>query len=261
MKINKLSNFTLKIIGMLTMVIDHVGYFLFPHILVLRIIGRISFPIFAFLCAESMHYSSNKFRYITTLLSLDIIISLVIYLATGVNHGTVFSCLGLSALIIYLLQNKNNWIKALSILPIAYVIIASLKFTPVTMQYSLYGVILIIGFYFIRVILSYFQKQAFGLDENNNTFNFKFYHALSCSLFLLTICLLTFNFSDFFNTYLSKGNMDYSIQSNAFLACPFILLYSGTKGYSKKWFKPFSYLFYPGHVLIILLIQIIMQMI
>lgn len=243
------------------MVIDHVGYFLFPNILVLRIIGRISFPIFAFLCAESMHYSSNKFRYITTLLSLDIIISLVIYFATSVNHGTVFSCLGLSALIIYLLQNKKPWVKCLSLLPLAYVILASLKFTPITMQYGLYGVLLIFGFYAIRVLLTTFQKKSFGLDETNDTFNFNFYYALTCSLFLLTFSLLTYNFSNIFDTYLSKGNMSYTIQSNAFLACPFILLYSGKKGYSSKWFKPFSYLFYPGHVLIILLIKIIMQMI
>lgn len=42
----------LKIIAAITMTIDHIGAILFPHILILRIIGRIAFPIFAFMIAE-----------------------------------------------------------------------------------------------------------------------------------------------------------------------------------------------------------------
>lgn len=39
----------LKILALITMLIDHIGYYLFPEILVLRLIGRIAFPIFLFL--------------------------------------------------------------------------------------------------------------------------------------------------------------------------------------------------------------------
>ena len=39
----------LKILALITMLIDHIGYYLFPEILVLRLIGRIAFPTFLFL--------------------------------------------------------------------------------------------------------------------------------------------------------------------------------------------------------------------
>ena len=39
----------LKILALITMLIDHIGYYLFPEALVLRLIGRIAFPIFLFL--------------------------------------------------------------------------------------------------------------------------------------------------------------------------------------------------------------------
>ena len=42
----------LKIIGCVTMVIDHLGVLFFPWV-ELRIIGRIAFPIFCFLIAQA----------------------------------------------------------------------------------------------------------------------------------------------------------------------------------------------------------------
>ena len=39
--------FTLKMIAIVAMLIDHIGAVLFPQIEILRIIGRIAFPIFA----------------------------------------------------------------------------------------------------------------------------------------------------------------------------------------------------------------------
>lgn len=50
----------LKIIGMIAMTIDHIGYFLFPQIEAFRIIGRIAYPIFAYMIAEGCRYTRNK---------------------------------------------------------------------------------------------------------------------------------------------------------------------------------------------------------
>lgn len=41
----------LKIIALITMTLDHVGVQLFPECQMLRIIGRIAFPIFAYMIA------------------------------------------------------------------------------------------------------------------------------------------------------------------------------------------------------------------
>ena len=58
-----LSGNGLKLVAALTMLIDHVGMLLFPQVLLLRIIGRLAFPIYAFMIAEGCRYTKNKLRY------------------------------------------------------------------------------------------------------------------------------------------------------------------------------------------------------
>lgn len=64
---------TIKWIGILTMLLDHIGYFLFPGILWLRIIGRIAFPCFLYGIIEGTERTSNYPRYIFQLLLLGVI--------------------------------------------------------------------------------------------------------------------------------------------------------------------------------------------
>ena len=58
-----LSGNALKIIAAITMLIDHIGVILLPQITLFRVIGRISFPIFAFMIAEGCAHTKNKLRY------------------------------------------------------------------------------------------------------------------------------------------------------------------------------------------------------
>lgn len=62
-----MSQSTLKIIAMLTMLIDHIGAVLFPEIALFRIIGRIAFPIFAYIVADGCKYTKNKPKYLLRL--------------------------------------------------------------------------------------------------------------------------------------------------------------------------------------------------
>lgn len=58
-----LTGYHLKLIALITMLIDHIGAVLFPQIALLRIIGRVSFPLYAFLAAEGCRYSRDRGRY------------------------------------------------------------------------------------------------------------------------------------------------------------------------------------------------------
>ena len=49
------------------MLIDHIGYLLLPDLLVLRLVGRLSFPIFAFLAADSYGHTRSLGRYLLRL--------------------------------------------------------------------------------------------------------------------------------------------------------------------------------------------------
>lgn len=53
----------LKWIAVITMLIDHIGLVFFPEYEILRLIGRISFPIFAFLLCEGYKHTSNIWKY------------------------------------------------------------------------------------------------------------------------------------------------------------------------------------------------------
>lgn len=64
-----MSGAALKLLALLTMTIDHVGYLFFPDQLWLRLVGRLAFPIFAFSAAQGARYTHNRRRYLLRLLA------------------------------------------------------------------------------------------------------------------------------------------------------------------------------------------------
>jgi hypothetical protein len=53
----------LKFIAVLSMVVDHVGYAIYPDYHVLRVIGRIAFPLFAFSVGSGVHRTTDLNKY------------------------------------------------------------------------------------------------------------------------------------------------------------------------------------------------------
>ena len=72
-KLKFINNSNLKLIAALLMVIDHVGAVFFPTIHILRYLGRLSFPIFAFCISEGFYYTKSKTKYLLKLLIFAII--------------------------------------------------------------------------------------------------------------------------------------------------------------------------------------------
>ncbi|MDD3393647.1 MAG: TraX family protein [Anaerotignum sp.] len=60
------------------MVIDHIGAIFFPSQIIFRLIGRLSFPLFAYGIAQGVTYTSNFWRYMFRIL-LAAVISQPIY--------------------------------------------------------------------------------------------------------------------------------------------------------------------------------------
>lgn len=67
----------LKLIAVLSMTVDHVGVLLFPKIELLRILGRLSFPIFAFSIYEGAKYTRQPWRYLLRMAGLGLACLLV----------------------------------------------------------------------------------------------------------------------------------------------------------------------------------------
>ena len=252
--IQKLDSFHLKIIAMLTMLIDHIGAFLSPNLIILRIIGRISFILYAFLLVEAMRYSKHKIRYIIILFSFEIVLSLIEYLFTFEYNSTIFSLLALSSLTIYLLDSPKKTIKLLAIFPILYVIFATFNFTFFKVEYGIYGLIVILGFYFIRKSLEmYLFSNDIKYEDCDDNLKKMFHNSflIGASLVVLTTSMLSFLLSNYLKDLFPNNYFNYQGQSQAILAIPFILLYSGKRGFDNKYFRLFTYSFYPIHILIL----------
>lgn len=131
---------TLKLIAILTMLIDHTGYLLFPDQIAWRLIGRLSFPIFAFLVARGSRLTRSQPRYLLRMLTYGLISQLPY--SYFVPHGlNIFFTLAAGIALIFFISRQNLAIKLL-VLPI----LASTWV--VDYSYGLYGLLLILAFHF-----------------------------------------------------------------------------------------------------------------
>ena len=103
-----LSGSALKVIAMISMVIDHIALYLMEHGTVLyetmRCVGRIAFPVFAFLIAEGFIHTRSRYRYFFTLLGFAVISEIPWYLLNGADgtHNVMFTlALGVASLMVF----------------------------------------------------------------------------------------------------------------------------------------------------------------
>lgn len=109
----------LKLIACLSMLIDHIGYVLFPEAQLFRIIGRIAMPIFAFFIGEGCIHTRDRKKYFLRLFILALICQAV-YIAESIITGSgmgfylnilfTFSC-SIILCSVFLRLNKDNCFK------------------------------------------------------------------------------------------------------------------------------------------------------
>ena len=264
-----LSTFWLKIIGMFSMIIDHIGVFYerdYMHIpsynvdiqIALRGIGRLSFIIFAFLTVEGVLHSRKPLLYLSKLLALSLIVDLSYLIISREYIGNPITTLFIGGLIVYLLNKKEWYYKLLSLLPIAYTLLITFEVIPLRMDYALYGVITIVLFYFSKLISNFVLKivsSNYGLDENTfmNSPLKKTLDGAVLSILFISYSLIVYFVNPIWNGTPIFSDMMY-IQIYSIFALIPIILYNGKRGYDKPWFKYGCYAFYPIHIIIIYLI-------
>lgn len=95
---------TLKILALLAMTLDHIGYFLLPEVESLRIVGRLAYPIFAYLLVEGCEHTRNKQRYFGSVLGVGVLCSVVSYVVDGSLYQSIMITFALAILMIYTLK-------------------------------------------------------------------------------------------------------------------------------------------------------------
>ena len=94
----------LKIIALISMTVDHIGSILFPELIILRIVGRLAFPVFAYSIAEGCRYTQNRAKYFLRMFLLGILCQIVYYVTEKSLNMCILITFSLSVIHIYALD-------------------------------------------------------------------------------------------------------------------------------------------------------------
>ncbi len=209
----------LKWIAVATMTVDHVGAIFYPNYEVLRIIGRISFPLFSYLAALGVESIRNVKKYFVRLLLFGFVSQVPFSLAIGsgfFDHLNIFFTLSFGVLFIVCLEKKSSWF----VLPI---LVSFLNF-----DYSVYGILLIGSMHILR------KNRETGIAAVV-LLNLLFLFEWSLEIFSLLALpiILLYNSGNLMKNKKSKGEAAYP-----------------------AWRKYFFYVYYPLHLALFYLIKL-----
>ncbi len=213
-----LSGSALKVIAMISMVIDHVALYLMDDSTVLyetmRCIGRIAFPVFAFLIAVGFIHTRSRYRYFFTLLGFAVISEMPWYLLNGTDgtHNVMFTlALGVATLMVL-----ENLLQRSLVLGFLWTLgMAGLAFW-LGVDYEWGGILVIVIFYLFNVYGHSFQYSR-GMQ------------------FFCTFVLM----------------MHYGV-IGAIMACMILYLYNRKRGFVQGSIAKYGfYAFYPIHLIVL----------
>ena len=232
-----LSASTLKIIACILMVIDHVGVILLPEVEILRVIGRLSYPIFAYFLAEGCRYTRNKVKRFLLVFGLAVICETATVVVMGAPEGGILMNFCLSILLVYQVQAIKKAMAQRKSVKVA--LLLALFLVSVTAVYGFVEFVLYVDYGFWGVLIPVWtvlpdykegEAPAFLEKLSNRPVKLAFF-----SFGLLLLCI-------------SRGLLS-NIQSFSLLALPLLALYNGQPG--RKGLKYGFYIFYPAHLVVL----------
>ena len=217
----------LKIVALLAMTCDHVGKQLLPRFEILQILGRLAFPIFAYMIAEGCLHTKSKKKYLMSMVGLALVCQIAYFFAMGSLYQCVLVTFSLSISLIYLIDSARKkrtmagyLMLFLGIMAVAIICIILpwvLIGTDFVIDYGMIGVLLPVGIY-----LGKSRKEKLVI----------------MAVFLILL-----------------GMKMGGIQWYGLLAASFLVMYNGKRGKMKM--KHLFYIYYPLHLLGIYLIGLV----
>lgn len=235
-----LSSLTLHILAMLFMLSDHMWATVVVGNDWMTCIGRLAFPIFAFMIVEGYHYTHNFKKYLLRLLVLAVISEIPFNLMV---NGTVF----------YPYHQNVIWTFLLGLLTIRLIekileldnlLLRALAATVTAISSFLLGMVSIVDFYGFGIL----TILVFYLFRGDKWW---------CRLGqLVGLCWINFELMGglVYPFTLFGHSFEFAQQGFAVFSLIFIWLYKGRQGAHNKAIQYAFYLFYPAHMLILSLI-------
>ncbi len=218
-----MTTFQIKLCAFLFMLIDHVGLFFFPQSFYFRMIGRLSFPLFAWLIANGARHTKNRKKYLIRLVAFGIASQVPFVWAlrqAGVTTigFNIFFTLSIGLAVIIVIQKTKNIFFGM----IAFLLACSIS-TVFSVDYGWFGI--------ATIILSYVFFTSFWLLLIAQSLLFVSFSSIG---------LLTHNAVDIVTVV---GLFSFLI----------IYFYNKKKGSAKQWLL---YLIYPIHFIILGLVKL-----
>ena len=233
-----MSSFVLKLIAAVTMFIDHAGLLLFPDLEIMRIIGRLAFPIYAYCIAEGFRYTKNRKLYFLRVFILGLICQIVY---TVVDRLLYLGILIVFSLSILLMACADSFKQALRGQPSAVgqhlARLLHVESIPTANERVITGCLLGAGI-FASLLLCLTVDVDYGFFGILLPVFTSVFEDRPRRLVMFTATLLALSID------LTSGGFIY--QFWCLLAVPLLAMYNGKPG--KYRMKYFFYIFYPAHL-------------
>ena len=230
----EVSSAFLHLLAMVLMLCDHLWGTIVPGNDWLTCIGRVAFPIFAFMLVEGYFRTGNLRKYALRLLIFAVISEIPFNLAMGSRlfyptHQNVLWSFLISLGLIHLNEKaKKLWAKLL--VGGATIVLGYILGLVTMVDYYHAGILTVMVFYFFR-----HRKWWCYVGQ------------LLCLWYINTEILGGFGYE----LQLFGKTVFFQRQALALLALIPIWLYRGKQGYHSKWLQYLYYAFYPAHLLIL----------
>jgi len=225
--------FLIKIVAIVSMVIDHIGLFFYPNLIMPRMMGRLAFPLFAWLIANGAYHTINIDSYLKRLFVFALISQAPFYYANKLvnpffNQLNIMFTLFIGLFAIKLIMTKKS--KYMWSLIIA---VSALAGHVLNVDYGAIGVLSIIFFYI------YFKnKKMMVLSQ--------------VVIYLLQPLYRIIEYPE-----VDPGNiLLYYVYYTPFVLSTLILIFAHNNKQGKK-MKYFFYLFYPLQFVFFYLLKVL----
>lgn len=240
-----ISSVWLHIFAMVFMLMDHMWATVFTNEQWMTQVGRLAYPIFAFMIVEGYSHTKSLKKYVLRLLCFAVITEIPFNLMVGNRvmyyvHQNVLWTFLISIGLMYLndlARKKDKW--WLSLITMAGTVALGYILGYITfVDYNAAGILTVLLFYFFRG-----RKWWCYLGQ-------------LAGLYYINVELLQ---GLFFEVEIFGHKMEIVQQGLAMLSLAFIWLYKGRQGKKSKVFQYFCYAFYPAHMLILWLISLLIN--
>lgn len=232
-----ISGLTLKIIAIISMLIDHLGSTIVYRTIgdgivyiIMRGIGRMAFPLFCFLLVEGFTYTRNKLKYAGRLALFAVISEVPYDLAFHkkvfeLEHNNVFFTLLIGLIVIMLIEGLHS-------------VRGILGKSNSAFKWFVVNLFRCIGF--MTIVLGAMALAEYGVKSD--------YKAAGIAAIVAMYLMRNYRKTAFAAGVILLTLLNGEIEIFALLMLIPLHFYNGTRG---KQIKYFFYLFYPVHILIL----------